>query len=98
MLSLRRLGYVLLIVLGICGIFILYNLNEKNNQTVSITNNHVEKRELLHADEVIDNEAGIHFYVIGTDKKDIYKNIYNNVCQTMEDLKVPWCTLEKVEE
>ena len=47
MLSLRRFTYVLLIVLGICGIFILYNVNENNDRSVTISNPKVEEEELL---------------------------------------------------
>lgn len=89
MLSLKRLIYVLLIVFGICGIFILYNINENNNRTVKISNKIVEEKELLQG-ESITKEKEPHFYVAGNDKKDIYKDIYSNVCQLMGDMKVSW--------
>lgn len=98
MLSLRRLGYVLLIVLGICSIFILYNVNEKNNKIITISNNKVEESELLLSQEPLDNQKGIHFYVVGNDEKDIYKDIYKNVCHMMEDLKLSWSLVEKIGE
>lgn len=95
MLSLRRLGYVLLIVLGICGIFTLYNINEKNNKTISIRKPLIEERMLLVSEEVIEKQA-IHFYVLGNDEKEIYKDICRNVCQLMQDLKLSWSRKEKL--
>lgn len=98
MLSLRRLGYVLLIVLGICSIFVLYNINEKNSKNILISNNAVPEQELLISDEPVKVENGMHFYVVGDDEKEIYQDIYRNVCQLMEDLKVSWSAEEKLEE
>lgn len=96
MLSLRRLGYVLLIVLGICSIFVLYNINEKSNGTVRISNKEVPEEELLISRESIDNQNGIRFCVVGNDEKELYKDIYQNVCRVMEDLKVSWDSVDRI--
>lgn len=97
MLSLKRLIYVLLIVFGICGIFILYNINENNNRTVKISNKIVEEKELLQGDS-IEKSGEPYFYVAGNEEKDIYKDIYSNVCQLMADMKVSWEKTENLSE
>ena len=47
MLSLKRLAYVLLIVVSICTVFIVYNINEDNNRIVAIQSKEVIKQELV---------------------------------------------------
>lgn len=98
MLSLRRLAQVLLIVMGICSIFVFYNINENNNRNILISNNKVSEKELLISQEIVEEQNGIHFYVVGNAEKEIYKDIYQNVCQLMEDLKVSWSIAEQITE
>ena len=96
MLSLRRLGYVLLMVMGICGIFILYNMNENSNKIVTIKNKEVEEKEIIYG-ETIGKSEEVHFYVIGDEERDLYRDIYGNVCRLMDDLKVSWSKLDRIE-
>lgn len=96
MLSLKRLGYVLFLVLGICGIFILYNINENDNKTVMINSKEVEEKEIL-TGEHVDKAGEVHFYVLGNEEKEIYRDIYQNVCQVMGDLKVSWSKIDWIE-
>lgn len=95
MLSLKRLVYVLLIVFGICGLFILYNINENNNKTVTISSQPVEDKEII-LGEPLQKSEEYYFYVIGNQEKEIYRDIYLNVCQLMEDMKVPWCKKDTI--
>ena len=97
MLSLRRLCYVLLMVFGICGIFILYNMNANNNKIVSIKNKETKDQKLISGDCISKSEE-VYFYVIGNEKKDIYRDIYQNTCRLMDDLKVSWSKLDKIAE
>lgn len=98
MLSLRRLGYVLLIVLGICSIFVLYNINEKNSKSIAVSNQIITEQELLVSPGISGDQNGTHFYVVGNDEKEVYRDIYKNVCRLMEDLKVSWSIAETIEE
>ena len=98
MLPLRRLGYILFIVIGISSLFMIYNINEKNNETVLISNKSIEKKDVLVCQETISTQSEIHFYVVGNGEKDIYKDIYQNICQVMEDLKVSWSQIDRIEK
>ena len=89
MLSLRRLAYVLLIVFGICGIFIVYSVNESSSKTVAKGSQNTEKKEWM-KEQAIQKSGEYHFYVVGNEEKEIYKDIYRNICQLMEDMKVVW--------
>ncbi len=92
MLSLKRLGYVLLIVLSVCAIFFIYNINEDNNKIVEIKSKVVEDEPLIKG-EPVNKTSEPHFYIIGNDGKKIYKDIYNNVCEIMGDLKLSYSEL-----
>lgn len=89
MLSLKRLAYVLLIVFGICGIFIIYNINESSSKMVAKGCQDIEETEWMEGQPFQKSEE-YHFYVVGSEEKEIYKDIYRNVCQLMEDMKVVW--------
>lgn len=89
MLSLKRLAYVLFIVFGICGIFIVYNINESSSKTVAKEKPDTEEIEWIEGQSFSKSEE-YHFYVVGSEEKEIYKDIYRNVCQLMEDMKVVW--------
>lgn len=97
MLSLKRLGYVLLMVLGICGIFILYNINENNNKTVKINNKQIKEEKVI-SGETINKTEEVHFYVLGNENKEIYRDIYGNVCRLMDDIKVNWSKADIIED
>lgn len=96
MLSLKRLGYVLLMVIGICGIFILYNMNENDNKIVTIKSKEVEEKDIIYGESISKSEE-VHFYVVGDEEKDIYRDIYGNVCRLMDDLKLSWSKLDRIE-
>ena len=89
MLSLKRLAYVLLIVVSICTVFIVYNINEDNNRIVAIQSKEVIKQELVQGEVTFSAEEPI-FYVVGTEEEEIYKDIFRNVKTLMEDLKLTW--------
>ena len=89
MLSLKRLAYVLFIVFGICGIFIVYNINESSRKTVAKEKPDTEEIEWIEGQSFSKSEE-YHFYVVGSEEKEIYKDIYRNVCRLMEDMKVVW--------
>ena len=95
MLSLKRLAYVLLIVFGICGIFIIYSLNENREREASISNPVVEEKELIQRESLPESQEPV-FYVVGSEEKETCKNIYKNVCQLMEDMKVSWSKKERI--
>lgn len=95
MLSLKRLAYVLLIVFGICGIFILYSLNENREREASISNPVVEEKEQIQRESLPESQEPV-FYVVGSEEKETCKDIYKNVCQLMEDMKVSWSKKERI--
>lgn len=97
MLSIRRLERILVIVLGICSIFLLYNINEKKNDMVWISNPEIEEAEFLEGEVQMD-PGGVHFYIAGNPTKELYRDIYRNVCQLMEDLGVSWSKVQKLGE
>lgn len=96
MLSVRRLFYVILMVLGICGMFLLSNINEKDTAIWSVkqeVRRDVEKKQKILKGENRDNlekTEEVQFYILGDEKKEFYGDIYRNVCGLMEDLKVSW--------
>lgn len=89
MLSVRRLFYVILIVLGICGMFLLSNINEKDTAMLSVKQE-VEKEKKILRGENIDKSEEVQFYILGDENKELYGDIYRNVCGLMKDLKVRW--------
>lgn len=97
MLSLKRLFYVLFIVCSICGIFITYSLNENRDTVASIRNPVIEDEELVHGKSMPASETP-YFYVVGSQKKADCKEIYHNVCQLMDDLKVSFCKKDAIGE
>ena len=96
MLSVRRLFYVILMVLGICGMFLLSNINERDTAIWSVkqeVRQDVEKKQKILKGENQDNlekTEEVQFYILGDEKKELYGDIYRNVCGLMEDLKVSW--------
>ena len=89
MLSVKRLCYVILIVLGICAVFMIYNLNESRAKAVSVSNKVYSIEELIQGGK-IDKSQELTFYVIGDNEKDIYKDIFKNVEKMMKDMKVSY--------
>ena len=93
MLSVRRLFYVILMVLGICGMFLLSNINEKDTALLSekqVVKQDVEKEKKNLRGENIDQSEEVQFYILGDENKELYGDIYRNVCGLMNDLKVSW--------
>ena len=93
MLSVRRLFYVILMVLGICGMFLLSNINEKDTALLSekqVVKQGVEKEKKNLRGENIDQSEEVQFYILGDENKELYGDIYRNVCGLMNDLKVSW--------
>ena len=96
MLSVRRLFYVILMVLGICGMFLLSNINERDTAIWSVkqeVRQDVEKKQKILKGENQDNlekTEEVQFYILGDEKKELYGDIYRNVCGLMNDLKVSW--------
>ncbi|PWJ49984.1 DUF2194 domain-containing protein [Faecalicatena contorta] len=89
MLSVKRLCYVILIVLGICAIFMIYNLNENKTTAVSVWNEVDSVEELIQGEKVDKSQEPI-FYIIGDREKNVYKDIFKNVEKMMKDMKVSY--------
>ena len=89
MLSVRRLFYVILMVLGICGMFLLSNINERDTAIWSVkqeVGQDVEKKQKILKGENQDNlekTEEVKFYILGDEKKELYGDIYRNVCGLM---------------
>lgn len=89
MLSVKRLCYVILIVLGVCAIFMIYNLNENKTTAVSVQNEVDAVEELIQGGTIDKSQEPV-FYVIGDREKDVYKDIFINVEKMMKDMKVSY--------
>lgn len=89
MLSVKRLLYVILIVLGICAIFMIYNLNENKTTAISVQNEVYSIEELKQGGKIDKSQETV-FYLIGNREKDIYKDIFKNVEKIMKDMKVSY--------
>ena len=93
MLSVRRLFYVILMVLGICGMFLLSNINEKDTAMLSVKQEGKleagKEKKILRGQNIVKSEK-VQFYILGDENKALYGDIYRNVCGLMKDLKVSW--------
>lgn len=97
MLSLKRLGYILFIVLSLCTVFFIYAVNENQNQLLSVSNVQVEEEPLVEGEAVVE-KGNVTFLVVGDEDKALYQDIYANVCGLMEDMKVSWRKAEHLED
>lgn len=89
MLSLRRLAYVLILVIGLSIIFLIYNINEKNTKVVTIENTVIEEKPLEQG-IIAENSDEVTFYLVGNPAREIYGDIYNNISRMMDDMKLSW--------
>lgn len=96
MLSLKRLSYVLLIVLGICAIFLFYNVNGEQRDLFD-EGRKVPEKELLLSKKAIEKDEERCFYIIGTEKKEVYGDIYRNVCRLLGDWRVSYKKTERLD-
>lgn len=96
MLSVKRLLYVILLVITVSGVFMTYNINEEKTKKIEIYNKVVEE-EPLSKEISISKEKEPKFLIIGSRSKEIYKEIYINTCLIMSDLKLSYEEKNKIE-
>ncbi len=96
MLSTKRLLYVILIVLVVSAIFMVYNINEERSKTVKMAHAPAAQEEFT-ADAKLSESNQLKVYVVGNEKKKIYRDIYKNTIQILKDLHIPYSNGEKLE-
>ncbi|WP_291571689.1 DUF2194 domain-containing protein [Clostridium sp. UBA4548] len=96
MLSVKRLLYVILLVITVSSIFMIYNINEEKTKKNEIYNKAVEE-EPLSKEISITKENEPKFLITGSNNKEIYKEIYRNTCLIMSDLKLFYEEKNKIE-
>lgn len=96
MLSVKRLLYVILLVIAVSSVFMIYNINEEKTKKNEIYNKSVEE-ELLSKEVSISKDNEPRFLITGSKSKEIYKDIYINTCLIMSDLKLSYEEKNKIE-
>ncbi len=96
MLSIKRMGYLVLIVVGLCTVFFVFNLNETRNREVGINSMVTEVLPLKQDTEVVKNDDETQFIVLGDPDKALYGSIYRNVCVMMDDLGLNWIAKDRL--
>ncbi|WP_017413364.1 DUF2194 domain-containing protein [Clostridium tunisiense] len=96
MLSVKRLLYVILLVITVSSVFMIYNINEEKTKKIEIYNKAVEE-EPLSKEISISKENEPKFLITGSNSKEIYKEIYRNTCLIMSDLKLSYEEKNKIE-
>lgn len=85
MLSIKRLVYVLLIVVVVSAVFMIYNVNEERAKRIRIQNHPAETREFT-AVEPVDPAERPRVWVLGGSDEEVYKDIYANTLGLFRDL------------
>lgn len=85
MLSIKRLVYVMLIVVVVSAVFMIYNVNEERARRIRIQNHPVEECEFTAA-EAVDQSERPHVWVLGDSSREIYGDIYENTLRLFQDL------------
>lgn len=99
MISRKRLLYVIGIVLTISVIFMIYNFNEEKSNYVRIAQREIEDVVWMeNSGEVIRAEQSMEVIITGKGDEDLYKDIYQNVYEIINDLKISYQELDKVEK
>lgn len=78
----------MLIIIGICSIFVIYNVNENNRRTVEINHHAVQEAEFFPS-ILKDEKQQWNFYVVKSKEKE-NKQIFDNISRMMDDMKVSW--------
>ena len=90
MLSIKRLLYVISLVVMISGIFLAYGIHEEENDMTGISNAEVTEEALLKGNV---REKPVRFYVAGSKEKELYGTILKNVCLYLRDIGADYqCT------
>lgn len=89
MLSVKRLLYVILLVVTVSSLFMIYNINEEKTKKIEIYNKSIEE-EPLSQEISISKEGELKYLIIGDNTKENYKDIYMNTCLIMSDLKLSY--------
>lgn len=85
MLSIKRLIYVLLIVVVVSAVFMVYNINEERAKNIQLKNLEIEAPELT-ASEPVDPAQKPRVTLLGSPERDIYGDIYQNALRLFHDL------------
>ncbi|MBP3912056.1 MAG: DUF2194 domain-containing protein [Niameybacter sp.] len=89
MLSMKRFIYVIGLVIAISILFLIYNFNQNTNEFLKFENKERDEISLIRNTEFIQEERS-KVYVVGNQKEDIFKAIYENVITVLQDLRLPY--------
>lgn len=95
--SVKRLFYLMCIIGCLCGLLILQSVKESKNETVTIKRKNVEQQLMIEG-EIPEKTTEWEFCVVGDESKELYKDIFSNVCRIMEDIHVSWRMAEQITE
>ncbi|MFV0362711.1 MAG: DUF2194 domain-containing protein [Suipraeoptans sp.] len=96
MLSTKKLLMVLAPFAIISIIFAVYNRNEQKVKDIEVEENR-ESNEALSEGSVNRDVGEYKFYVVGSDTKEIYKDILKNVKTLFDDLKIPYMIKDSID-
>ena len=96
MLSIKRLIYVLLIVVVVSAVFMVYNINEERAKNIQLRNLEIEAPELT-ASEPVDPAEKPRVTLLGGPERDIYGDIYQNALRLFHDLHFTVTTRERLD-
>lgn len=85
MLSIKRLIYVMLIVVVVSAVFMIYNVNEERARRIRIQNHPVEVCEFTPSQEVSPSLRP-RVWLLGGDGRETYKEIYENCLELFQSL------------
>lgn len=96
MLSIKRLIYVLLIVVVVSAVFMIYNINEERAKNIQLKNTEIETPEFT-ASEPVDPAEKPRVSLLGDPERDIYGDIYQNALRLFHDLHFTVATQERLD-
>lgn len=97
MISVKRMFCIVGIVIIISSIFMIYSFNEERDRNIYIHQKEVEEIDWIKQTEKdVVTKGEIEFVVTGSTDKDIYKDIYENVITLLNNLKLTFKEVEKV--
>lgn len=97
MLSIKRLSYIIALVLGVSIVFMVYNINEERSKNVNIYHETIQELDLINSpsweSRKKEQTGDISYYIIGSQNKEMYQEIFKNVCRQFADWKIPYVSV-----
>lgn len=96
MLSIKRLIYVMLIVVAVSAVFMIYNVNEERARRIRIQNPPAESCEFL-PERAVSPALRQRVWLLGDDEEELYGAIYQNCLSLLQSLHLDVRTRERLD-